>query len=58
MRGMNAYKNYMVMLGFEKKVAKAEKDYYDKLSDKRLMHALKHGNDIGMDKLREENRSV
>ena len=57
-RGMNAYKNYINMLGFEKKIAKSETDYYDKLNAKRLMHAVTNGSDIGMDKLREENSSV
>ena len=58
MHGMNTYKNYIHMLGFEKKIAKAEKDYYDKLSARRLMHAVKHNTDIGLDGVREENRSV
>lgn len=58
MHGMNTYKNYIKMLGFEKKIAKSETDYYDKLSAKRLMHVVTNGSDIEMDKLREENRSV
>ena len=56
--GIQSYKKYVGMLGFEKKIAVAEEKYYDKLQIGRLMDAVTNGKDGGIDEQRKKNTTV
>ena len=56
--GMQTYKKYVGMLGFEKKIAVAEEKYYDKLQGDRLIDAVRSGKDGGIDAQREKIKNT
>ena len=56
--GMQSYKKYVGMLGYEKKIEVAEEKYYDKLQSGRLMDAVRSGKDGGIDEQRKKNNTV
>ena len=56
--GMQSYKKYVGMLGFEKKIEQAEEKYYDKLQSGRLLDAVRSGKDGGLDTQRKKNTTV
>ena len=56
--GIQSYKKYVGMLGFEKKIEQAEEKYYDKLQIGRLMDAVTNGKDSGLDVQRKKNTTA